>query len=81
MKEHKICIIGDGLAGLMTAAVLSKENIKVDLFSNKEIRNLDNRTTAISDSNYQYIKKKIGLNNNKNFFWECKKINLYVAGL
>ena len=78
MKEHKICIIGDGLAGLMTAAVLSKENIKVDLFSNKEIKNLDNRTTAISDSNYQYIKKKIGLNNNKNFFWECKKINLYV---
>ena len=59
MNSQKICIIGDGLAGLMAAIILSEENIKIDLYSNKRInKNLDNRTTAISESNYQYIKKK-----------------------
>ena len=52
MDEQKICIIGDGLAGLMTAIILSKENIKIDLYSNKrnkrnKINKSDNRTTAI----------------------------------
>ena len=32
MKQQKICIIGNGLAGLISAAVLSKEDIKT-LFS------------------------------------------------
>ena len=31
MKQQKICIIGNGLAGLITAAVLSREDIKIDL--------------------------------------------------
>ena len=59
MNEQKICIIGDGLAGLATAVILSKENVKIDLYCNNKKKNLDNRTTAISESNYQYIKKKI----------------------
>ena len=36
MNEQKICIIGDGLAGLTTAAILSKENVKIDLYSSKK---------------------------------------------
>jgi 2-octaprenyl-6-methoxyphenol hydroxylase len=77
MNSQKICIIGDGLAGLMAAIILSEENIKIDLYSNKRInKNLDNRTTAISESNYQYIKKNINLDK-KDFFWSCKKINLF----
>ena len=78
MNDQKICIIGDGLAGLMAAIVLSKENVEIDLYCNKKKNNkdLDSRTTAISESNYQYIKKKVNLNK-QNFFWPCKKINLF----
>ena len=78
MKEQKICIIGDGLAGLMAATILCKEKVKIDLYSNNKIikNNLDNRTTAISESNYQYIKNNINLGK-KDFFWPSKVINLF----
>ena len=78
MNDQRICIIGDGLAGLMAAIILSTENVKIDLYSNKKKnnKNLDKRTTAISESNYQYIKKYINFNN-QNFFWPCKKIGLF----
>ena len=76
MTEQKICIIGDGLAGLTAAAMLSKENIKIDLYFNNSKKFSDTRTTAVSESNYQYIKKNLKPNN-INFFWPCKKINLF----
>ena len=78
MNDQKICIIGDGLTGLTAAIVLSKENVKIDLYSNNKKKNffLDNRTTAISESNYKYIKNNLNLSS-KNFFWPCKKINLF----
>jgi len=76
MKDQKICIIGDGLAGLMTAMILSKENVKIDLYCKNKNKNLDNRTTAISESNYQYVKNNVNLNN-QDFFWACKKIELF----
>jgi len=77
MNEQKVCIIGDGLAGLTAAVILSKENLKIDLYcGNKNKKNLDNRTTAISESNYQYIKNKLNLAR-KDFFWPCKQINLF----
>ena len=78
MNTQKICIIGDGLAGLMSAIILSKENIKIDLYCsrNKKNQNLDNRTTAISESNYRYIKDNINFSS-YNFFWACKEINLF----
>ncbi len=77
MNKQKICIIGDGLAGLTTAIILSKENVNIDLYSNnqKKSKILDNRTTAISESNYKYIKNNLKLSNN--FFWPCKKVNLF----
>ena len=78
MKQQKICIIGDGLTGLITAAILSKLNICIDLYSGikKKNKNLDNRTTAISESNFQYIKSNLNLIKT-NFFRPCKKINLF----
>ena len=78
MTQQKICIIGDGLAGLTTAAILSKQNIIIDLYTGKKKNSvgLDIRTTAISESNYHYIKKNLDLKNS-NFFWSCKKINLF----
>ena len=36
MNKQKICIIGDGLAGLTTAIILSKENVNIDLYSNNQ---------------------------------------------
>ena len=36
MTKQKICIIGDGLAGLTTAAILSKQNIIIDLYAGKK---------------------------------------------
>ena len=78
MNEQKVCIIGDGLAGLTAAIILSKENIKIDLYCGHKKKNkkVDNRTTAISESNYQYIKKKLSFRE-QNLFWICKKINLF----
>ena len=78
---QKICIIGDGLAGLTTAITLSKEHLEIDLYAGikkKYIQTEDNRTTAISDSNYHFIKKELTLNK-FNFFWPCKNINLFLV--
>ena len=35
MKKHKICIIGDGLSGLITAQILGKLDVEIDLISKK----------------------------------------------
>ena len=37
MKKQKICIIGGGLTGLITALVLSKLNLDVDLDVNVDV--------------------------------------------
>jgi len=79
MNAQKISIIGDGLAGLSAAAILSQENIKIDLYSENIRKNKlkrDNRTTAISESNFQLIKQKLDIKKN-NIFWACKEINLF----
>ena len=78
MNQQKICIIGDGLAGLTTAAILSKHNISIDLYTGSKKKNkyLDHRTTAISDSNFKSIKEDLDLIKS-NFFWPCRKIGLF----
>ena len=78
MDQQKICIIGDGLAGLSAAVVLSKENIKIDLYtgSNLKTPKNDNRTTAVSESSYQYVKKIFNIKN-LNIFWPCNEIELF----
>jgi 2-octaprenyl-6-methoxyphenol hydroxylase len=79
MKAQKICIIGDGLAGVSTAVILSQENIQIDLYvGNNKKNNLksDNRTTAISESSYQFIKQKFNIKKS-DIFWDCKEINLF----
>ena len=78
MYPQKICIIGNGLAGLTTAAILSEENIIVDLYSPKVEKKTkkDNRTTAISESNYEFLKKKLHLKKLE-YFWPCNNISLF----
>ena len=71
MKNQKICIIGDGLAGLTTAIALRKLNLNIDLFCSKfnESSRKDKRTTAISENSYQFLKENIDL----------KKKSLFLA--
>ena len=51
MIKQRICIVGDGLSGLMTAVVLAKvPGIEVNLIA-KKAQKTQKRTTAISDTN------------------------------
>ena len=79
MEKQKICIIGGGLTGLITAITLSKLNLKIDLITgniNQEIKS--NRTIAISQSNYDFLKKLKIFKFSKKEFWPCSKMKLYA---
>jgi 2-octaprenyl-6-methoxyphenol hydroxylase len=78
MNVQKICIIGDGLAGLSAAVILSQENIKIDLYTGGNFKKLktDNRTTAVSESSYQFIKQKFNIKK-QNTFWPCHEVQLF----
>ena len=39
MNKQKICVIGAGLSGLITAFALSKLDISVDLIAENEVKN------------------------------------------
>ena len=77
MTKQRICIVGDGLSGLMTAVVLAKvPGLEVDLIGEKSIKNADKRTTAISETNYKFINQNITSLGQK-MFWPSKKIELF----
>ena len=77
MKKQRICIVGDGLSGLMTALALNKlEGLEVDLISRKNKQSKDRRTTAISAFNHEFFNKVISKLDNK-LFWPSKKIDLF----
>ena len=77
MIKQRICIVGDGLSGLMTAAVLAKvPGVEVNLIAKKGTKNVDKRTTAISDTNFNFINQNITSLGQK-LFWPSKKIELF----
>ncbi|MDC3127035.1 FAD-dependent monooxygenase [Candidatus Pelagibacter bacterium] len=77
MNKQKICVVGDGLSGLITALALNKlEGLEVFLISRKNKHSKDRRTTAISVSNYEFLNKVLD-NLNKKLFWPSKKIDLF----
>ena len=77
MNKQRICIVGDGLAGLMTAVVLGRiPQVDINLIAKKENKNLDKRTTAISHTNFKFIQENIVKLDN-NLFWPSKNIELY----
>ena len=79
MKKQKVCIIGGGLTGLITALVLSKLNLNVDLvIGSIKAHIVSNKTTAISQENYYYLKKLKIINFSKIKFWPCTKMKLYT---
>ena len=73
MKKQRICIVGDGLSGLMAALALNKiEGLEVHLISKKNRNSKDKRTTAISASNYEFFNQVID-QLDKKLFWPSKK--------
>ena len=77
MKKHKICIVGGGLTGLISALVLAKKGLDIDLMvENLSPKNKDLRVTAISEKNMEFLKFTIK-NINLKLFYPVKKINLF----
>ena len=80
MGKQKVCIIGGGLSGLVTAIALSRLNLKVDLLTNDNINKKveSARTIALAQDNYDFLKKlKINDLLEKNF-WPCANMKLYT---
>ena len=78
MIKQRICIVGDGLSGLMTAVVLAKvPGVEVNLIAKKGIKKADKRTTAISDTNFKFINQNITTLGQK-LFWPSKKLNFFT---
>jgi len=79
MKKQKVYIIGGGLTGLITALVLSKLNLHIDLITgSKEVNIKSNRTTAISQDNYNFLKKLKIIDSSQVDFWPCSAMQLYT---
>ncbi len=77
MKKQRICIVGDGLSGLLAALALNKlEGLEVHLISKKNKHSKDKRTTAISASNYEFFNEVID-KLDKKLFWPSQKIDLF----
>ena len=73
MKKQKICIIGGGLTGLITALALSKLNINVDVITDNNKTPKSNRTIAISQNNYEFLRKLNIFKFKKNNFGHVQK--------
>ena len=77
MKKQRICVVGDGLSGLMAVLALNKlEGLEVHLISKNNKHSIDKRTTAISASNYEFFNTVVD-KLNKKLFWPSKKIDLF----
>ena len=77
MKKHKICIVGGGLTGLISALVLNERGLDIDLIvENSVSKTKDFRVTATSEKNMEFLKSTIK-NINLRLFYPVKKINLF----
>ena len=77
MKKQRIGIVGDGLAGLMTALALNDlPTLDVQIIAKKNKLKKDKRTTAISATNYEFFHRVLD-KLDKKLFWPSKKINLF----
>ena len=77
MKKQRIGIVGDGLAGLMTALALNDlATLDVQIIAKKNNLKKDKRTTAISASNYEFFHHVLD-KLNKRLFWPSKQIKLF----
>lgn len=78
MEKQKICIVGGGLTGLITAATLGKLNLQIDLITGNLDQDIkSNRTIAISENNLNFLKKLNIFKSTKKEFWPCTEMQLY----
>ena len=76
-----ICIIGDGLTSLSLAKNLIKKKINVHIYQKDQIKKLSlSRTIGISKKNLGFIKKKI-CDVPKKYFWEIRKIKIFIEDI
>ena len=79
MGKQKICIIGAGLSGLVTAITLSKLNCNIDLITENLTKNLSSgRTIAISENNFDFLNKLHISKSLKKEIWTCSSMKLYT---
>ena len=79
MKKHKICIVGGGLTGSISALVLSERGLDIDLIlENAASKNKDLRVTAISEKNMEFLKSTINNINLKLFYPVKKKLIFFL---
>ena len=79
MKKQKICIIGGGLTGLVTAISISKLNCSIDLITGNAMQNLkSNRTIAVSENNFDFLNKLNISESLKREVWTCSIMKLYT---
>tara|TARA_Y100000741_G_scaffold300350_1_gene241645 strand:+ start:909 stop:1973 length:1065 start_codon:yes stop_codon:yes gene_type:complete len=72
----KVCIVGNGLIGLVLAKALVNQGIYVDIFLSKNTNKINkSRTLGISAANTEYFNEYIL--NIKNLLWEINKIEIY----
>ena len=76
----RICLLGKNLSNFVLANVLANKKLKIDiLFSSDFYNNDSSRTLAISEENYDYLKK---VNNKLNISaWPTKNIKIYLEKL
>ena len=75
----KICLLGNNLTNLVLANILLKKKINVDIISQDNPSLLINtiRTIAISNENYEFLRKNI--KGFSNLGWPTEKIKIYSA--
>jgi 2-octaprenyl-6-methoxyphenol hydroxylase len=77
MKKQRICIVGDGLSGLMSAIALNNlSNLEVHLIAKKNKSLYDKRVTAVSSTNFNFFQDMMS-KLDKKLFWPSKRINLF----
>ena len=56
----KVSVLGNGLTGLTLAQSLANQGVKVDIFSEKNISNVNKiQTIGISEKNIDFFNKKL----------------------
>ena len=79
MKKQKICIIGGGLTGLVTAISMSKFGCEIDLITGGLKKNFKStRTIAVSEENFNFLNKLNISESLKKEIWICSKMKLYT---
>ena len=72
----KICLIGHNLTNLILAKVFEQKKLNVDIYLNKKIQKIKtNRTIAISNENFDYLKF---LTKSRIISWKSKEIKIFV---